>query len=142
MSKKDKKIKPEIVQQGKKKSSPELVTTKVSTSFSGPLPPPHMLAEYERIQQGTADRIITMAEKQAAHRQMLENRVVKSNIRHEGIGMFFSFFLTLVLMFFGAYLISTGKEVGGYVAVFAPVLFHAGNYLYNRHREEKMDDNA
>ena len=37
--------------------------------FSGPLPHPEDLAKYEQVLPGAADRIISMAEQQAAHRQ-------------------------------------------------------------------------
>ena len=42
------------------------------TALSGPLPPPEMLAQYEEILPGAAERILSMAERQAEHRQKLE----------------------------------------------------------------------
>jgi uncharacterized membrane protein len=44
--------------------------------FSGPLPHPEDLAKYEQVLPGAADRIIRMAEQQAAHRQNLERAVI------------------------------------------------------------------
>nr|DAR22085.1 MAG TPA: putative membrane protein [Caudoviricetes sp.] len=44
----------------------------VQQHFSGPIPPPEILSGYEQIHPGFADRIISMAEKQSAHRQGLE----------------------------------------------------------------------
>jgi len=41
-------------------------------SFQGPIPPPGILAEYEKICPGLATRIVSMAEAQSAHRQELE----------------------------------------------------------------------
>jgi len=43
---------------------------------SGPIPPPLMLKGYENIQEGLADRIVAMAERQEAHRQRMENKVI------------------------------------------------------------------
>ena len=42
------------------------------TALSGPLPPPEMLAQYEEILPGAAERILSMAERQAEHRQKME----------------------------------------------------------------------
>ena len=60
------------------------VTATTSTtveSFHGPLPPPRTIEEYERILPGAADRIFTMAEKQAAHRHEMESAAMAlSNI--------------------------------------------------------------
>jgi len=39
-----------------------------AASFSGPLPPPPMFREYEDVLPGAGDRILSMAERQAAHR--------------------------------------------------------------------------
>lgn len=43
---------------------PEVVERVVSAAmmYAGPLPPPHMLDQYESVQQGLADRIVSMAE--------------------------------------------------------------------------------
>ena len=54
--------------------SPELrtpvlsVVKRVETSYSAPLPKPEDFAKYESVQQGAANRILTMAEKQQEHR--------------------------------------------------------------------------
>jgi uncharacterized membrane protein len=108
--------------------------------FSGPIPPPSILAGYENTLPGSADRIITMAEKQLGHRQKLEEAVVASNIQNEKVGMWFAFTLTLLLMSFGVYLIVHDKSIGGYLAIFAPAVFHGSNYMHNRTREEKSTD--
>ena len=38
----------------------------------GPLPPPDILAQYERVHPGLSERIVAMAETQSRHRQELE----------------------------------------------------------------------
>lgn len=96
-----------------------------------------ILAKYEQIQHGAADRIITFAEKQLDHRHSVEKKVVNSNIKNEHTGLWLAFFLTIGLMIFGFYLVLHDKETAGYFAVFGPVIFHAGNYLYNRRKEIK-----
>ena len=50
----------------------------------GPLPDPADLARYDEIVAGGAERIMRMAEKQAAHRQDLERAVVSADIAASG----------------------------------------------------------
>jgi len=47
-----------------------------TTSFSGPLPPPQALREYDQIVPGLATRIVAQAERQTEHRISLEAKVV------------------------------------------------------------------
>ena len=44
--------------------------------FSGPLPPPLVLVQYNEAVPDAADRIIKMAESQSSHRQNLETKVL------------------------------------------------------------------
>ena len=55
-----------------------LVMRKVT--YEGPYPPPSMLAEYNQIVPGSADRLITMAEEEQKHRQQLETQDMQSFI--------------------------------------------------------------
>src|SRR5712692_7394312 len=72
--------------------------------FFGPLPPPEALGKYEGVLPGAADRIMTMAEKQAEHRQKLESKVVGYNTFNERLGMIPTFIVVISLMSFGGFL--------------------------------------
>jgi len=127
------------VQQAKVDGKGRLISRQESSvTFSGPLPSPSILSGYEDILPGSADRIITMAEEQISHRQSLEQSVIRSNIHNEKTGMWLAFLLTLLLMLFGAYLILNDKNTVGYFAVFGPIIFHAGNYIYNKRKESQI----
>ena len=74
----------------------EKVTTKIIQSeFSGPIPPPNIIKGYEDILPGAADRIITMAENQAKHRQQMEALMIHSESRDGLLGILFAFLLGL-----------------------------------------------
>jgi hypothetical protein len=45
-----------------------------TVTWTGPLPPPSAVREYETILPGTCERILTLTERQAAHRQWSEPR--------------------------------------------------------------------
>ncbi len=49
-------------------------------AYSGPIPPPAILEQYNVIIPDAAERIIRMAEKNAAHRQAMESAVLNANI--------------------------------------------------------------
>lgn len=46
----------------------------------GPLPPPEDLQRYEALTSGAAERIIRLAEDEAAHRRRLEDRASAANV--------------------------------------------------------------
>lgn len=49
-----------------------VATLERHTTFSGPIPPPDILAHYEKIAPGFAERILAMAERQTQSRIALE----------------------------------------------------------------------
>jgi uncharacterized membrane protein len=51
------------------------------STFAGPLPHPDVLAKYNDIQPGFADRIIKMAEAEGEHRRNQEKRSLDSDIK-------------------------------------------------------------
>jgi len=106
--------------------------------FSGPLPPPEMLGKYEEICSGAADRIIKMAETQSSHRQKLENKVISSDIKNEKTGMNYSFILTGGFMIIGGILLILDKQAAGYLSLFGPVAFQAGNYGIQKYRQKQL----
>lgn len=61
-----------------------------SISFSGPLPHPALLAEYEQACSGAADRILTMAEKEQEHRHQEESKMMDQVGKSEKRGQYFA----------------------------------------------------
>jgi uncharacterized membrane protein len=78
-----------------------------TTVFSGPLPPPHWLAEYERIHPGLAHRLIEQAEVEASHRRMLTDLRVSSESRHASRGQWMAFGLSLSSLGLAGWLATT-----------------------------------
>lgn len=58
----------------------------IATRFSGPIPPPHILEEYERILSGSAHRILASFEEQYRHRIDLEKKSIKAQLFQSGLG--------------------------------------------------------
>ena len=61
----------------------ELRELSVSASFAGPIPSPRILQDYDRILAGSAERILQMAEKQAAHRLEIERQITLAEIEDQ-----------------------------------------------------------
>ena len=80
------------------------VEQRLEQSWSGPLPPPAALGEYDRICPGTAKTILEMAVGQQAHRQNLEIQDMNHRTWMEKCGLFTGFTLCLVGIVIGGIL--------------------------------------
>jgi uncharacterized membrane protein len=72
--------------------------TRTSGAFMGPIPPPSLLASYDEVQPGLAERLVKMAETQATHRQGIESRLVDARISTEKAGMFCGVFVAIAVL--------------------------------------------
>ena len=70
---------PEPVAPDKKASSVSVTTA----AWSGPLPPPGALREFELIKPGLAERIVALTEREADHRHKMANKVLDHEIQTE-----------------------------------------------------------
>ena len=101
----------------------------VEEHFSGPLPHPAILAQYEEILPGSADRIVTSAESQMNHRQSLEKAVITANNRRETSALVIAGILALVISVGSLALIFTGKSVEGLSTIIVETVILAGVFL-------------
>jgi len=81
------------------------------SAWQGPLPHPSALAKFEKVVPGSAERIIKMAEDQAAHRIKIEKQVVFTDTKNNTMGLYFVFFLFLATLGAGIYLIRNAQQV-------------------------------
>ncbi len=105
--------------------------------FSGPLPHPDMLRQYNDYVPGSADRIIAMAEQQQEHRQALEKTVVGSNTRNERLGQWFAFVIFLVVIVASTFLISIGKGISGMSTLIGATATYATLFVYSKREKQK-----
>lgn len=108
-----------------------------SEHYEGPLPPSHMLREYEEILPGSADRIIRMAERQAEHRQGIEKTVIACKSRSETLGVVFAGLIGLSAIAGGVFLIAIGRGVEGLVAIITAMGSLVGAFVYGTRSEKK-----
>lgn len=109
-------------------------------SFSGPLPPPETLGQYEQLVPGCAERIIAMAERQAAHRQSLEKTFLDSGCRNERAGQLFAGVIAVTGIIAGAVLVNEGKDLAGFTAMLVPLAGIVGSFFYGKRQQQRRLD--
>ncbi len=115
--------------------------THQSVTFSGPLPPPALLAKYNEVVTNGAERIMAMAERQSAHRESIEALVVAGNVASQKRGSIFAFILCLIALTGGFALLFTGRNGAGWASIISSLAVLAGVFIYgkNEQRKERID---
>lgn len=121
------------------KSKEVLITSE--QHFQGPVPPPSLLAGYDKIVPGAADRIISMTEKQLEHRLNIENKVIESKIKDSKLGMILGFFVATFVIAVGGMAIYMGKDLLGASAIITVIAGLVGTFVYatNSNKKERED---
>lgn len=105
--------------------------------FSGPLPHPEDLAKYEQVLPGAADRIIRMAEQQAAHRQSLEKAAILSSVTMQKWGLGSAFVLAMTAIGGGICLSLKGMSGAGLTAIISALAALVGVFVYGKSEQKK-----
>ncbi len=80
-----------------------LTIVEKSSSFSGPIPPPMLLDEYEKIVPGAAKDIMSEFKEQSKHRRKLEKDTINSQIKQSGRGQIFAFVISILIISVSGY---------------------------------------
>ena len=125
------------------------VKTQVSVAeyrHAGPIPDPMTLKGYNNICPGAADRIITMAENQAKHRQEMEKTVVQSRSSDSNKGINCGFIIALTTVIAGTFTIWGGHVWSGAIVGSAGSVGIVSAFIYgtrsNRKEREQKEDSA
>lgn len=108
-----------------------------SASYSGPLPPAEQIRQYEEVLPGSADRILSMAERQEAHRHALEQLTVREATSRSWWGLRLGFVLAVMIIAIGAAAIFTGHTPEGLATILTPTAILAGVFVYGRREQTK-----
>lgn len=83
-----------------------------SSLHSGPLPHPELLQQYEQVQPGFAERIVSMTEKEGEHRRDINRTFVRRSFNAARLGMWFglSSVLAVVSLCFYCLYLGHAKE--------------------------------
>ena len=88
--------------------------------YSGPIPPPKMLHQYEVVMPGSMERIVSMAENEQAHRHKIDNKIVETEARDGLLGIISAFIISMSLIVGGIVVIivvpsTVATVVGGVI---------------------------
>ncbi len=121
------------------------------SEFRGPLPPPEILAEYEKIHPGFADRVIQLTEKQGDHRREMQAKVLAIQGRDAILdrterkrGQYFGFIVASLAIICGTVAIvrssgTAGQLAGGALSV-ASLTGLVIAFITGRRSEEPRQD--
>ena len=102
----------------------------LTTSFSGPLPHPEVLRQYDEIVPGLATRIVAQAERQTDHRISLETKVIDSDTRRSRHGLVCGFIVSLTCVVGGIITVLMGHDWAGTTIATAAVVALASVFVY------------
>ncbi|MBI5885617.1 MAG: DUF2335 domain-containing protein [Deltaproteobacteria bacterium] len=115
----------------------------IEQRFSGPLPPPKILEQYERVLLGSAERILKMAEKEQGHRHSIQKQEVDGVFGLQRWGQLFGFLIAMVAFIVGGILVYLGHDwVGGILMGGTVVSLVTVFVIGTRRKPEKENDEA
>ena len=112
-------------------------TAAFATGWAGPYPPPDILRGYEDVLPGSANRIISMAERQQAHRHDLEKAAVDGGSKRAWWGLWLGFAISVVVMTLGTITILLGQPAAGGTVMGVDVVALAGVFVYGQRQQIK-----
>ncbi len=101
-----------------------------SSLHVGPLPAPSDLKAYEDIYPGLANRIVTMAEEQSAHRRYLEAKVITSDVRRSWGGLIAALVVAVIGLGGSFIVITMGHDWAGATIAGGTLTSLVGAFLY------------
>ena len=119
--------------------APRVIGAEFQTSFlhAGPIPPPEVMAQYEEVLPGLADRIMAEAERQTAHRQAAEMTVIRNDARQSMFGMAAGVVTVLAALAVAAIFVLQGQPWFGIVALLATITTLAGVFVHGTQARRK-----
>jgi len=115
---------------------------RVTYEYQGSLPPPEMLAGYEKVFPGCAERIVAMTERQGHHRQQTETTIVGASVASEKRGSNYGLVIALVALIGSFILIDHDKIVPGLIVFFGDIGGIVSVFVLGRHTRRDVPDNG
>jgi uncharacterized membrane protein len=100
--------------------------------FAGPLPSPGTLYDYDQALPGTAERIIQMAEREARHRHVLEQRMLEIQGRNSTFGIAAGLTVGMAGILGGVFAVVHGADIAGGGVALTALAALAGVFITQR----------
>lgn len=119
------------------------------TQFSGPMPPPHLIAGYGEIDPSFPERLFRLTEKEAAHRQKMEEKALDADIedmraerQYQRRGQAFGFSIGVITTLVGGIIAFLGASLAGGIIGCAGVTGLVSVFITGKHYEAKQIKNT
>jgi uncharacterized membrane protein len=106
------------------------------------IPSPELLSKYNSVMPGLADRIISQAEQQTAHRHYIEKKHLNANICKSILGLVFGFLIGLLGVGGGMYLTYMGFNVIGIIFSSATLVSLVMAFIYGSQSKKNVGGSA
>ena len=115
----------------------KITAQQTTVTFPGPYPPPEILQAFNLAVPNGGERVMTMAEKQSAHRQEIEKTVINSNAFVQKIGVVAAFVITLTALALGFIPTLYEKNALGFILMIGSIGSLVGTFIYGRRSQER-----
>ena len=105
--------------------------------YTGPLPHPAILKQYEEFIPGSAEKIFKIFEKQTRHRHFLEKKNLENSHNQIKTGQYLGFFICLASLISGTICALQGAILPGSLFGTAGVAGLAAVFIYGSKKKEK-----
>jgi|ERR1039458_2196410 uncharacterized membrane protein len=105
-----------------------------SSISAGPLPSPEIIAEYDKVLPGAANRIIKMAENEQTHSHNMQIRTEGHRFKLTITGQVFGFIIGISGVAGGIWLVGHDKSIGGFSVFFTSLAVLVGGFIYSRRK--------
>ena len=105
-------------------------------TYSGPIPHPSLLKEFDQIIPDGANRIMIMAENQSQHRMKMEEKNLTANNRAHLLGLLFGGSIGLLIVFGAIFLIYNNKNIQGFSLLIGASVAYIGIFLKSQSEED------
>jgi len=119
-----------LEQDGNRSAASQSLNVSYSQMFAGPLPHPEILAGYERVAPGTADRLISMAERDQIHRHAMDNQSVTGDYQEAARGQYLAVSIALLVLIAGCYFCWQGHPIEGVTVITADLIALVGLFIF------------
>lgn len=109
-------------------------------SYSGPLPPPQVLAEYEKTLKGSADRILQMAEREQGARHSIDREIIANAAKQHKRGQYMGCALVIVLAAMAFTLGFLGHDWLSGMVFTGAIVSVAGIFVLNREPKKQKEE--
>ncbi|SDY86339.1 DUF2335 domain-containing protein [Nitrosomonas sp. Nm33] len=112
-----------------------------ASAFSGPLPHPAILKQYDAIQPGFAERILVMAEKDADHIRSMQQKALAAKKQEVTLGQVFAVSIGIVALLCGAYVSVNSHPLYGTLLGGGSVIGLVTVFILGRSKSKEKSNN-